>query len=132
MEEPDFWDNPERSQEMMKELKSLKDDKEIYENLESQRDDMETLIEMGYEEDDASVIPEIQEILDQFEADFENIRMKTLLSGEYDKNRCHHQAECRSRRNRVLRLGRNALPYVHQMGGKERIYPGSSGLSGRR
>ena len=39
-------------------------------NLESQRDDMETLIEMGYEEDDASVIPEIQEILDQFEADF--------------------------------------------------------------
>ena len=52
-------------------------------------DDMETLIEMGYEEDDASVIPEIQEILDQFEADFENIRMKTLLSGEYDKNRCH-------------------------------------------
>lgn len=85
MEEPDFWDNPERSQEMMKELKSLKDDKGIYENLESQRDDMETLIEMGYEEDDASVIPEIQEILDQFEADFENIRMKTLLSGEYDK-----------------------------------------------
>ena len=85
MEEPDFWDNPERSQEMMKELKSLKDDKEIYENLESQRDDMETLIEMGYEEDDASVIPEIQEILDQFEADFESIRMKTLLSGEYDK-----------------------------------------------
>ena len=85
MEEPDFWDNPERSQEMMKELKSLKDDKEIYENLESQRDDMETLIEMGYEEDDASVIPEIQEILDQFETDFENIRMKTLLSGEYDK-----------------------------------------------
>ena len=46
---------------------------------------METLIEMGYEEDDASVIPEIQEILDQFEADFESIRMKTLLSGEYDK-----------------------------------------------
>ena len=86
MEEPDFWDNPERSQEMMKELKSLKDDKEIYENLEIQRDDMETLIEMGYEEDDASVIPEIQEILDQFEADFESIRMKTLLSGEYDKN----------------------------------------------
>ncbi len=51
MEEPDFWDNPERSQEMMKELKSLKDDMETYQNLESQRDDMETLIEMGYEED---------------------------------------------------------------------------------
>ena len=52
MEEPDFWDDPERSQEMMKELKSLKDDKETYENLESQMEDMETLIEMGYEEND--------------------------------------------------------------------------------
>ena len=50
MEEPDFWDNPERSQEMMKELKSLKDDKEIYENLESQRDDMDPSLtdENGY------------------------------------------------------------------------------------
>ncbi len=85
MEEPDFWDNPERSQEMMKELKSLKDDKEIYENLETQMEDMETLIEMGYEENDPSVIAEIQEILDQFETDFESIRMKTLLSGEYDR-----------------------------------------------
>ena len=85
MEEPDFWDDPERSQEMMKELKSLKDDKETYENLETQMEDMETLIEMGYEENDPSVIEEIQEILDQFEADFESIRMKTLLSGEYDR-----------------------------------------------
>ena len=41
MEEPDFWDDPERSQEMMKELKSLKDDKETYENLETQMEDME-------------------------------------------------------------------------------------------
>ena len=86
MEEPDFWDDPERSQQMMKELKSLKDDKEIYENLETQMEDMETLIEMGYEENDPSVIEEIQVTLDQFEADFEAIRMKTLLSGEYDKD----------------------------------------------
>ena len=30
MEAPDFWDNPEASQKMMKELKSMKDDMEIY------------------------------------------------------------------------------------------------------
>ena len=86
MEEPDFWDNPERSQEMMKELKSLKDDKEIYENLESQRDDMETLIEMGQEEDDDSVVPEIAEMMEEFKASFDAIRIKTLLSGEFDKD----------------------------------------------
>ena len=85
MEEPDFWDNPEKAQEMMKELGSLKEDRDVYNSLESQMEDMETLIEMGYEENDASVIPEIQEILEKFQNDFENIRMKTLLSGEYDK-----------------------------------------------
>ena len=73
MEEPDFWDNPERSQQMMKELKSLKDDMETYSNLETQMEDMETLIEMGYEENDPSLVQEIQEIMDQFEADFEAI-----------------------------------------------------------
>ena len=86
MEEPNFWDDPERSQEMMKELKSLKDDKETYENLESQMEDMETLIEMGYEENDPELIPEIDQMMKEFVQTYEDIRMKTLLSGEYDRN----------------------------------------------
>ena len=84
MEAPDFWDNAEESQKKMKELKSLKDDMETYQNLVSQMEDMETMIEMGYEENDPDLIPEIQEMLDQFKTDFDNIRVKTLLSGEYD------------------------------------------------
>ena len=47
-------------------------------------EDMETMIEMGYEENDPALIPEIQEMLDEFQKDFDNIRIKTLLSGEYD------------------------------------------------
>ena len=84
MEAPDFWDNAEVSQKKMKELKGLKDDMETYQNLVTQMEDMETMIEMGYEENDPELIPEIQEMLDQFQTDFDNIRVKTLLSGEYD------------------------------------------------
>ena len=84
MEAPDFWDNAEISQKKMKELKSMKDDMETYHNLVTQMDDMETMIEMGYEENDPDLIPEIQEMLDEFRTDFDNIRVKTLLSGEYD------------------------------------------------
>ncbi len=84
MEAPGFWDDPQRSQEMMKELKSLKDDREIYDSLISEKEDMETLIEIGYEENDPSVIEEIQEMMNTFKTNFENIRIKTLLSGEYD------------------------------------------------
>lgn len=49
-------------------------------------EDMETLIEMGYEENDPDLIPEIQEMLDEFQKSFDDIRVKTLLSGEYDSN----------------------------------------------
>jgi len=86
MEVPSFWDDTEVSQKKMKELKSHKDDVEIYRQLECGYEDIETLLEMGYEENDASLLPEIEEELKQFQENFEQIRSKTLLSGEYDKN----------------------------------------------
>ena len=86
MEAPDFWDDAEESQKKMKELKYMKDDLQTYENLRTQMEDMETLIEMGYEENDPDLIPEIQEMLDEFQKSFDDIRVKTLLSGEYDSN----------------------------------------------
>ncbi len=84
MEAPDFWNEPERSQQMMKELKSMKEDVRTYGDLESMADDIDTMIEIGYEENDASLIPEIGEMIDEFERTYENIHMKTLLSGEFD------------------------------------------------
>ncbi|MCI5856600.1 MAG: peptide chain release factor 2 [Agathobacter sp.] len=86
MESGDFWNDPVVSQNKMKELKSMKDDVATYASLEQQYDDIETLIEMGYEENDASLIPEIQELLDEFVNTYDGIRMKTLLSGEYDSD----------------------------------------------
>ncbi len=86
MESPQFWDNPERSQEILKELKSKKDDVEVYQHLETQLEDIEMMIEMGYEDEDPSFVEEIQEMLDGFVKTFESVRMKTLLSGEYDKD----------------------------------------------
>jgi peptide chain release factor 2 len=64
----------------------MKDDVATYSSLELQYSDIETLIELGYEENDAALIPEIQELLDEFVRTYEAIRMKTLLSGEYDRD----------------------------------------------
>ncbi len=86
MEAPGYWDDVERSQAGMKELNSLKEEKERFEGLQSQYEDIETLLEMGYEENDASLIPEIEEELKQFSERFEAMRIQTLLSGEYDRN----------------------------------------------
>ena len=87
MEAPEFWNEPSIAQKKMQELKSLKDDVATFATLATSYDDIETMIEMGYEEKDASLIPEIQAMLDEFVETYEGIRMKTLLSGEYDKNK---------------------------------------------
>ena len=86
MEATDFWDDPERSQKMTKELKSLEDTVKSYTTLSTQYDDISELIEMGYEENDPEVIPVIQESLDEFTTNLEALRLSTLLNGEYDKN----------------------------------------------
>lgn len=42
--------------------------------------------ELGMEEQDASIIPEIEDGLKKLKKDFEELRLETLLTGQYDKN----------------------------------------------
>jgi len=86
MEEPGFWDNPAKSTAIVQECKKLKDVIERYEALCTDREDMLTLIEIGEEENDAGLASEIQSTLQAFEKQFEELRIETLLSGEYDKD----------------------------------------------
>lgn len=86
MEEPGFWDDADKSTALMKELKNLKDTVDQYSKLKQGYEDVETMIEMAYEENDPEMIPEIQEMLDDFINEFDELRIATLLSGEYDKD----------------------------------------------
>ncbi len=86
MQTPDFWDDPEVSNRKMQEAKGLKNTVDTMNALSSQYDDILTLIEMGYEDNDPAIIPDIEEELRSFKDTFENIRIGTLLSGEYDRN----------------------------------------------
>lgn len=86
MEAPDFWNDAERSAKVMQESKSLKNTIQKYEDLQGLYDDAMTLIEMGYEEEDDSLLPEIEDTINQFESAYESLRIATLLSGEYDGN----------------------------------------------
>ncbi len=86
MEAPNFWDDPQTSQTHMKHLKSLKDDLASYLALEQQYEDIFTLIEMGYEESDETILSEVLEEQQAFLETFEALRIKTLLSEEYDRN----------------------------------------------
>lgn len=85
MEEPGFWDDNDRAQSFMKELKNLKDVIEEYDHLKMRFEDVQTLIQMGYEENDESLIPEIEEAMELFIKDLDELKLRTLLSGEYDR-----------------------------------------------
>lgn len=86
MEAPGFWDDPDKSQKAMKELKGLKDAFEKYNELVNGLEDAKTLIEMADEENDASLVPEVEAEITAFEEKLEDLRIQTLLSGEYDKD----------------------------------------------
>ncbi len=86
MEVPGFWDDPDKSSEVMKKVSSLKGEIEGYETLEQQYEDIMTLIEMAAEEEDASLLDEIKSEMDDFKTKFDTMRIGTLLTGEFDKN----------------------------------------------
>jgi len=85
MEAPDFWNDIEHSNEVMKTVKVLKGILEDFETVENEYEEVEVLIQMADEENDASLVPEIEETFERFKEHFEALRIQTLLSGEFDK-----------------------------------------------
>ena len=85
MEAPGFWDDMDKAQKYMKELKNLKDSIETYNNLKSLYDDILVLIEMGEESEDAEIAEEAKSSMDEFASKVDEVKIKTLLSGEYYK-----------------------------------------------
>ena len=79
MQEPNFWDDAEKSQSYMKELKNLKDAVADYDMLKTEYEDVQTYLEMGYESGDASLIPEAQEAMELFKSHYERMHLATLL-----------------------------------------------------
>nr|WP_330392342.1 peptide chain release factor 2 [Hespellia stercorisuis] len=85
IEEPKFWDDPEKSQKTMIRLRGLQDSVKQAQQLLTDYEDMELLIQMSSEEEDESSAAELSKELDVFEEEFEELRIQTLLSGPYDR-----------------------------------------------
>ena len=86
MEAPDFWTDAQVSSAKMKELKSMKDDVAIIDKIDELYQEIEDYIELGNEEEDQEIVDTVGILIEEFEESLEKLRMKTLLSGEYDGN----------------------------------------------
>lgn len=69
----------------MQVLKSLQDSVKQIEQMYADYEDLGLLIEMSQEEQDEETVQEIEEELLRFEGEFEELRIQTLLTGEYDR-----------------------------------------------
>lgn len=68
----------------MKELKDLQELVKKIHSLYTGYEDLFLLIEMAYEEEDESAVGEIEDEIKDFEEKYEELRIRTLLAGEYD------------------------------------------------
>ena len=85
-EAPGFWDNPEKSQQVVMKAKSCENKLEKYKQMNALWDDLMTICEMAAELDDDSMLPELKEGFEKLTADMETCRLQTLLTGNYDRN----------------------------------------------
>lgn len=85
-EAPDFWNDVPAAQKNQQRTKQLQNRIDKYARLCAAWDDMFAICEMAIEENDASMLEELQSGYAQLEADVEQTRLQTLLTGEYDAN----------------------------------------------
>ncbi len=81
---PDFWNDQEKSSKILKELKQYKDTIEEYEELCARFEDAKVLVEMAIEANDEDSVEEVKSEVEYLEKKAEQMRLETLLTGEYD------------------------------------------------
>lgn len=82
MGSPGFWDNQEKAQQVVSQLKAIKNVTGPLEEVIQSGEDMTALLEMG--DEDPSLVDEIRTELDSLEAKVEDLELKSLLDGPHD------------------------------------------------
>ena len=86
MQQPGFWDDINKAQEISTESRYLKQKLEVYNSLTSRIQDAIFLAQLAIEEDDNDSTKDIIQEMEAISQELEKFRVETLLSGEYDKN----------------------------------------------
>nr|WP_330390100.1 peptide chain release factor 2 [Tepidibacter formicigenes] len=86
MSKANFWEDNEKAQKLLQKNKSLKETIFEFENLENSLEDIKVLMELSLEEEDLSLEKEVNTSIEELNSNIEKMKIKTLLSGEYDKN----------------------------------------------
>jgi peptide chain release factor 2 len=84
--EPDFWDDPEKSQAVLQRTKSLRTKLDRYRRLMESAEDLLVLVQLGIDEQDESIADEAKLEFASIKAGYQDMYLQTLFSGQFDKN----------------------------------------------
>ena len=84
MNQPEFWNDTERSTRVNQKLGSLKNKVEHYEKLLSSADDIEVMMDLAKEENDDDMVAEVGEELSRLKEQTDALELETLMRGDYD------------------------------------------------
>src|SRR5437763_12200413 len=82
MGQPSFWDNQEKAQQVIQQLKPLNGLLRPADELQVSAGDLQALAELA--EEDASLEPELENELNAFEKRLGDFELRAMLSGPYD------------------------------------------------
>ncbi|MDZ7308299.1 MAG: peptide chain release factor 2 [candidate division KSB1 bacterium] len=83
---PDFWNDNERAQAVMRELAARREWVSAWQEVERKRQDAAVMLELAEEARDESVFLEAEKELDAFEKAVAALEFRNMLSGEHDAN----------------------------------------------
>jgi peptide chain release factor 2 len=73
------------SRNVLQKLSTLKSLIGSFDALYKEWQDIDVLNQLGIEENDESIVPEVKAALDKYKGNFKSLKLKTLLTGPYDK-----------------------------------------------
>ena len=86
MNQPEFWNDTERSTRVNQKLGHLKNKLAHYEGLLSTADDIDTMMELAREENDEEMVQEVGTELASLKEKADALELETLMRGDYDDN----------------------------------------------
>lgn len=86
MADPTFWDDQEKAQKTIEEMKGIKELVDSIAGLETKLEDQQVLLELLQEEEDETLLEELKQNIRSLKKEFDAFDLQMMLSEPYDKN----------------------------------------------
>lgn len=127
MNEPDFWNDLKRSTEVSRKVRITENKVEHYEKLCQRADDVDTTMELAEEMQDTDLLAEAGEEIKKLQSDLEELRLESLLRGDYDSNNCYLSLHAGAA-ERKRRIGRSCFTACTPVTANATASPSSSSI----